>query len=160
MININNIHNGNIKLEFPSISFSQESNTYYWAIDESFEKEDESSSKVLRSLRIMLLKWIDAIVQNKEKRDILYLPFDFADEYMGVLRVSFFNENVLNVEYGYTQMTNGWKISPSQYKYFDIQINDFDSISPCIVMSIDDFIESLNICIENIDSFGNVPDSR
>lgn len=157
-IDINNIHNGIIKLEFLSISFSQESNTYYWAIDEFFEKGDESSSKILRGLRLMLLKWIDAIVQNKEKGDILYLPFDFADEYMGVLRVSFLDENILNIEYGYTQMITGWKISPSQYKHFDIQINDFDSISSSIVMSIKDFIENLNTCIKSIDSFGNVSD--
>lgn len=156
-IDINNIQEGIIKLELSPTSFSIESSTYYWAIDNFFEKEDESSSKILRNLRLMLLKWIDAIVQNKEKRDILYLPFDFADEYMGVLRISFFDDNILNIEYGYTQTTTGWKISPSQYKHFDIQINDFDSISSCVIMSIKDFIENLNICIKNIDS-GNVSD--
>lgn len=153
-IDIKRVKDGIIKLELSPISFSRESSTYYWAIDEYFQKGDEGVYKVLKNFKLMLSKWLNSILQNK-KEGVFYLPFDFSDEYIGMLKVSFFNHDITKVEYGYTQELTGWKISPSQYKKFDIHPNDYNSISSSFEISTNDFIEDLNTWIKDIDSFLN-----
>lgn len=151
-ISIRHIQEGIIKLELFPISFSRESSTYYWAIDDFFEKGDDGVNKVLRNLKLMLSKWLDAVLLN-EKKGIFYLPFDFSDEYIGILKASFFDNNVTVIEYGNTRTLTGWEILPSQYKDFDIQPNGYISISDSFEISTNDFIEDLNTWIKDIDNF-------
>jgi hypothetical protein len=151
-ISIKQIQEGILKLELSPISFLRESSTYYWAIDDFFEKGDEGVNKVLKNLKLMLSKWLDIILQN-EKKGMFYLPFDFSDEYIGMLKISFSNYNIAKVEYGCTKALTGWEISPSQYKDFNIQPNGYKPISSSFEISTKDFIEDLNTWIKNIDNF-------
>lgn len=113
-LDLRNIANASIVLSLDKVSFNQESSTYYFAIDKGFMPETESTYKVLKNFNHLVGKWINCVESISESVRIVYLPFDFVDEYLGCLRVELLPNGNLAVEYGYTEEIQGYSVNPSQ----------------------------------------------
>lgn len=81
-----------------------------FAIDPNIEPDKEDADKVKTVLKKLLDQW-KLYVSRMKADEIIYLPFDFSDEYTGCLRCEFQNDFVL-LTVGYLQSV-GWLIFPS-----------------------------------------------
>ena len=118
-LDLRNITNASIILRLDKVSFNQESNTYYFAIDKGFMPNSDSTYKVLKNLNLLVGKWGNCIGSMSDNERIVYLPFDFADEYIGCLRVELLTNGNVRVEYGYTEKIKGYSFNPSQIECLD-----------------------------------------
>lgn len=130
-INLNNISNGTISLILDEVDFIQKADTYYYAIDNQLKTDDDSTYKVLINLKELFLKWHYCLnTALKESYKSVYLPFDFADEYVGFLKVDFLSANELKVEYGYSEEIKGYSLSPSKAECLkEKALKNYDSLS-------------------------------
>lgn len=87
-----------------------ECDSYYFALDRNIEPEKEDAGKVKTVIKALLNQW-KIYVSRAESNEIIYLPFDFADEYTGCLKCEFQNDSVL-LSVGYLQF-EGWAFFPS-----------------------------------------------
>lgn len=150
VINIKDVDKNILFLELRPISFVQKTNTYFWAIDNYFLKGEENLKKVLLNIEIMLKKWIKYLEENNSSNAIVYLPFDFEDEYIGCLKIFFLSKVKIKIEYGYTEKYQGCCISPSQWNNIDYIIDDYDNLSDSFEEDLNDFIKDLNFSINQI----------
>jgi hypothetical protein len=121
--------------------------SYYFALDRVIAPEDESPEKVRVVLKRLLGQWLE-YVNNSASGDILYLPYDFSDQYIGCLRCEVADSYVTLIE-GYLNI-DGYFIPPSDIsdlvktkRYFTV------SNKNSIQIQKQDFVDELK---ENIKS--------
>lgn len=131
-LKLDKIEDGIITFRIDAIDFEEEFSTYYWAIDTGFKKDDESTRKVLLNIKNKVLFWIELLNTNSLNED-LFLPIDYADEYIGCLKISFIEHDKLAFEYGYTESLSGHEVNPSKRE--KLSVNDFNAISGRIELS-------------------------
>lgn len=135
---------GNLVLKLESIKFSQVADTYYFALDSSFMKGDESEQKVIMNLHNLLKCWF-AAVQKLESGDVKFLPFDFSDQYIGCLRVEKLEGDNILVDYGSTRKFEGSSFKPSKCEEFVLSDKDYER-------STASFICAKSVILSNIRS--------
>lgn len=84
--------------------------SYWFASDQNIEPNKEDADKVKTVIRELLNQW-KLYVSGAKSGEVIYLPFDFSDEYTGCLRCEFQNDFVL-LRVGYLQF-NGLIFFPS-----------------------------------------------
>lgn len=144
-IDIENIALGEISLKLEAVDFAQSSSTYYLSIDNFLMPEDDNTYKVLVNLNKLLSKWLTCLKSfNENNYKWVYLPFDFADEYMGFLRVSMLPNDNFQLDYGYTEEIKGYTQSPSQMEcIIDNKFNNYETLSDSIISGKKDIFENI-----------------
>lgn len=141
-------HN-NLFLELPKINFIKEADTYYFALDNLFMREIETSTKVRLNLINLFEHWINSI-NNLKKDDIVYLPFDFSDQYIGCLRIEKIDIDNISLSYGYTTQYDGTSLSPSSFEDFKISNQDYILVTESFTCLKSIIIEKIKLSIENL----------
>ena len=96
--------------------------SYYFALDNGVEPDDESPSKVFRVLRRLLEQWREHLNAASDG-DVLFLPYDFSDQYTGCLRCER-NAHGLHIAHGYSAR-EGWSFNPSDITEYVNSVDDF-----------------------------------
>lgn len=87
-----------------------ESDSYYFALDKNILPESEDAKKIKLVIKKLLEQW-KTFVSKAKSNEIIYLPFDFSDEYTGCIKCEFQNADVL-MTIGYLDF-QGWIFFPS-----------------------------------------------
>lgn len=154
-INLSSISFGMISLTLGEGNFSQKADTYYYGIDNQMNTDYNVVHKVLVNLKELILKWHDClVVALDENWRIVYLPFDFADEYVGFLKVSLVSVNLVSVEYGYSEEIRGYSLNPSNTTCLnELSLKQYDSLSESYACSHTELIhdiKSIKLTIESV----------
>ena len=110
---------------------------------------DKSINKVTLNIKQLLNCWCDAIRYLK-KDEIIFLPFDYSDQYIGCFRIKSLKNDEIIVDYGYTTKYEGWEIRPSQFHNFKINDVDYNIKTDSFQCEKYEFIESINSSINQI----------
>ena len=133
-----------LRLFSDEISFSVEADSYYLVLDNNILPSEESYKKAGIVLREMLYSWILQL-KSLGSGEIILLPLDFSDQYVGCIRIEAIDEGNVLVNYGNTTKVLGYSISPSLGQ---IKLND-----EAFKVESDSFLttkEELIITLENI----------
>lgn len=138
-------------LRIPSIKFICSADSYYLSDDKYLQTNKEGNEKVVEVLIYILLGWKSKI-KTLQHQDICFLPFDFADEYIGCLKLQLVEEDSINLQYGFSQKISGYGINPSDVESFDIEDSDFrkDSEEGKITVDKKTLLNSIDTSIRNI----------
>ncbi len=101
-------------------------NSYYLGLDPS-SPDHNCSPKV--GLKRMLTAWIREL--SSDEGDLIYLPFDFSDEYTRWLACQKISDQVLIV-FGWAEV-EGWAISPSDFSQYAHAVPGFSPDEPLLV---------------------------
>ena len=124
--------------------------SYYFALDRAIEPDSENPDKIKKVLVRLLEQWYQFVLKAKSG-EILYLPFDFSDEYVGCLRCEFQKENI-HLSIGYLQGWEGWTFYPSNISEYVISRKYFiKSGDVNLELSKKDFIFKIKKNIEEIE---------
>ena len=104
----NNTHHHDLFLHFADQVI--ECDSYYFALDRNIEPDKENADKIRAVIRELLNQW-KLYVSRAKSGEVIYLPFDFSDEYTGCLKCEFENVSVL-LTIGYLQFES-WLFFPS-----------------------------------------------
>lgn len=154
-INIDNISEGFFYLIHRESNHADKASTYYLAIDHDFMPDVEDTFKVLLNLKNVICLWIECIelVLMKKQGSVIYLPFDFQDEYIGFLRLEFLNQNTFIIDFGYSEELGGYSISPSKKRCLDnSKIKKFKVTSPNFEYDFDALLKDIKNMIKTIDN--------
>lgn len=97
--------------------------SYYLGIDR--ESPDHNCSPAV-GLRRLLQAWIREL--SSDNGDLIYLPFDFSDEYTRWLACQKIADQIL-VVFGWAEV-EGWAISPSDFSQFARAVPEFNPDEP------------------------------
>lgn len=100
--------------------------SYYLSIDPQEPEHDPSPTAGLRTL---LLSWIREL--SSSDGDLIYLPFDFSDEYTRWLACQKIADQVL-VVCGWAQV-EGWAIRPANFREYVHAVPNFRPDEPLLV---------------------------
>jgi hypothetical protein len=89
-LNFQNHGHKDLILRIPEIGLEQIADTYYFSLDISNLTENETR-KVVLNLIGLLQNWKDKLSKLQSNK-IVFLPFDYSDEYLGGLRVEFIDD--------------------------------------------------------------------
>ncbi|GAB4021056.1 hypothetical protein [Spirosoma koreense] len=134
----------------PSLSINRPADTYNFIDDDGILPGNGTDYKVRMVLKYLLEQWIVSI-QNLDENETNYLPFDFADEYLGALKIKRVGNN-LQVRYAASQRLSG--MVPSRYNKFEILDEYFTEYGNTIEVSIQDLIEAVRtqIVVNKLDN--------
>ena len=104
----NNTHHNDLFLHFGDQII--ECDSYYFALDRNVEPEKEDIDKIKAVIKELLNQW-KMYVSRAKSGEIIYLPFDFSDEYTGCLKCEF-EDDFVSLTVGYLQF-EGWLFFPS-----------------------------------------------
>lgn len=110
--NNNTLHND---LTFNFDGQTIQCDSYYFALDKLVEPDKEDSNKIKTVMKKLLEQW-QLYVSRAKSGEIIFLPFDFSDEYIGCLRGKFQNSEV-HLTVGYLEF-EGWNLFPSEISSF------------------------------------------
>jgi ribosomal protein S18 acetylase RimI-like enzyme len=101
--------------------------SYYFALDQAMLAGKESADKVRRVLIRLLDRWMEALAQATPAQ-MVYLPFDFSDEYTGCFQCRP-DGAFVEVTPGWSNRM-GWSFAPSDPGDYFFGITDFKSDAP------------------------------
>lgn len=114
--------------------------TYYFELDRPADGPTGMAA-VLRSLAALLEQWIQRVSAQSDGETV-YLPFDYSDEYTGVVVVHR-EVDVLGLWSGWSNLA-GWAHYPSDIAEFTARIGPVhETREPCVRMPRLDFIAEL-----------------
>jgi hypothetical protein len=156
-IDFKNISSGTIELHLKEVNFTQKISTYYFNMDENIESNFNESERALMSLNNLLDNWLkcmNSLIENERKS--VYLPFDFADEYIGVVRVQLMSIALLKIDYGYSEEIRGYSIAPSKFPcVMDEMLNKYSSLSGSFICEKYQFVRDVKSIKRKIDELIN-----
>ena len=98
--------------------------TYYLGLDALNDVEDSDPIPALLSL---LDGWLAALLRLRDG-DLIYLPFDFSDEYTRWVACQA-SDNELTAVFGWAEV-EGWAISPTDFSQYVRDLDDFRADEP------------------------------
>jgi hypothetical protein len=113
-----------ITIIIPDINLNSQVDSYYLCLDQLFMPDHEAPDKVEKCLKLMISSWVAAI-EKAEVSQTIHLPYDFSDQYIGVLRVKINSDNEVSLSSGHTTKYCGYEISPSTHTTLDLNVNEF-----------------------------------
>jgi hypothetical protein len=96
--------------------------SYYFALDQKFDSQEESDKKSLKVLIKLLEQWMCAVDELK-REETIFLPFDFSDQSTGCFKC-WLEDEKLKVQPGWSSK-EGWSVYPSQLDSYIKSITDF-----------------------------------
>ncbi len=89
--------------------------SYYFALDRNIDPENEDVDKIRKVLKRLLEQWLE-YAEGAEPDDVLFLPYDFSDQYTGCLRCEVQDTSVSLTD-GYLSR-EAWSVFPSDIRDF------------------------------------------
>ena len=117
-------------------NYERVADTYYFALDSGIRAGDESFEKVRTIIASLLAQWNNAV---SSRESVVFLPYDFSDEYTGCLRV-LIEDKVVHVTPGFSKR-EGWSFSPSDISGYVHSVSDFRTDGPSISFSREGWID-------------------
>jgi hypothetical protein len=114
--------------------------SYYLALDNTLLPGREDTEKVRVVLKRLIEQWLEA-AENLRDGGVIYLPYDFSDEWIGCLRCSRSGDNV-TVSHGRSSM-NGFSVIPSAVGQYMTDMIGFRPDEPTVQGDIEELIESI-----------------
>lgn len=111
---------------------------YYYVIDNKFQKKEESFEKCVDNIQSIINKWISTVLKGQIGA-CFYFPFEYEDEYIGILKINIIEINLISISYCYSSDIAGYSISPSDFQNVKIDYANFQCKNTVKVM-LDDFI--------------------
>lgn len=136
-------------LRIPSMNFSIVADSYYYMLDNSDCNNNNNNKSIIFTKLLGL--WRESLL-NLQDGDILFLPFDFSDQYIGCLRFELISDNILEGCYGITQKILGMEINPSQLDQFDIEDSDFETEIDFFSINRSNLLSCIDMSTEKIKS--------
>jgi hypothetical protein len=130
--------------------YSRVADSYYFALDPSMLPGDESPNKVRRVLIQLLQRWTDALAKATATQ-LVYLPFDFSDQYTGCFQCRP-NDDYIEILPGWSHR-EGWSLPPSDPGEYLFGITDFkfDAAAP-VKLPRDEFLRRIRESIADAES--------
>lgn len=75
-----------LNISIPELDINVDSDTFYFAIDDSLLPNEASDDKVKIGLRNLLSDW-EYVVEELPDEGITFLPFDFSDQTVSALKI-------------------------------------------------------------------------
>lgn len=148
----NSGHN-NVHVFLPKINECRTGDSYYYALDLSFMKDNESREKVLLNMENMLIGWCRS-VEDLETGEITFLPYGYFDEEIDFLWVKQISNDILLIDYGATLKYSGWNFFPSEAHTLKLSEEEYElyenSFSCTKAELIADIKSSIKELIESI----------
>lgn len=141
-------------LQLESINLTKVADTYYFTLDNSFRRGDESTNKVYLNLKQLLEGWVSSIRQI-ESGETVCLPFDFSDQYIGCLKVAALENGLISVNYGYTVKYIGSSFNPSRYADFILKDDEYKATTESFTTSKTIFLEDIKQSVSDIVALHN-----
>lgn len=113
--------------------------SYYFLIDDTIPDEPTTAGKAKTGLQILLMQWLESLRVSPD--DIIYLPFDFSDQFTRCLRCKIKGTNI-TVCAGWTHV-EGWRTLPSNIAGYSAQVTDFQPETSAIDVQRDVFMHQL-----------------
>ncbi|PSL18815.1 hypothetical protein [Chitinophaga ginsengisoli] len=132
-----------IVITISAINFHSEVDSYYLCIDPLFMPEHETPDKVEKCLRLMIKSWV-ATIDKMEVDQTVYLPYDFSDQYVGVLGIKMKSDGEVYFSAGHTTRYCGYEISPSRDTALNLKEDEFANDGGEVVLSKDILINQLS----------------
>ncbi|SHN29539.1 hypothetical protein [Chitinophaga sp. CF418] len=132
-----------ISVNISDIGFSSEVDSYYLCIDPFFMPDQEGPDKVEKCLKLMIASWM-ATIEQMEVNQIVYLPYDFSDQYIGALKVQKMSLNEISLGSGCTTKYSGFQKYPSKDTFLDLDDEEFDSDGNDTILLKNGLISQLN----------------
>lgn len=126
-------------LELRIKDFKKRADTYYFALDNCIEVKDSTIEKEKYVFEIYLSQIIKEL-QNCRIDELIYLPFDFSDQYIGCAFLSKIDTHNFKFIYGYTLKFTGYSINPSDISTFIISEHDFVPTSETYIVNVEDIL--------------------
>jgi hypothetical protein len=158
MLKINyDVSNGheNLFLEMPEGGIEETADSYYFALDNFFMPNEESTYKVISNIKFLLEGWI-TILNSIQKNDIAFLPFDYSDEYIGGLIVKQYDDLNVYISFGYTTKYTGSGMAPSQFEKIKLNQEDLRGMSPSILKLKSELLNEIQSSIKSISSLASI----
>ena len=148
---LNRNRTGHEDIVFLLGSYSRICDSYYFFVDYTFDPDDESVDKALKVMRKLLQQWINA-VDSLVEGQIIYLPFEFSDQYTGCVECTLSQDEIL-ISAGYSNR-EAWRSWPNNISTYINSINDFKAFKEfanCVVkMAKSRFREDVTRAIERL----------
>jgi len=136
-------HHRDITIIISDINFHSEVDSYYLCIDSLFMPDHETPDKVEKCLKLMIENWVVTIEKIGVDR-MVYLPYDFSDQYIGVLRVRMKSDGRIYFSAGHTTRYCGYEISPSRDTTLNLKEDEFVIDGDEVALSKDILINRLS----------------
>lgn len=152
-LNLDNIKDTSFSITLERVGFTQSTYSYYLAIDRGLLPDLDNTYKVLINLKLLVANWIDCVKSVfKNNSPVIYLPFDFSDQYLGCLRVKLLPNGALKLDFGSTREITGYSINPSQIKCLNEDIvRNYERTSDSFECNHEELLTDLNRMIVLVD---------
>lgn len=123
---------------------SWEADSYYLALDNGLLPEREDAEKVRMVLQRLLQQWLDA-VNSLRDNEVIFLPYDFSDQYTAWLRCERNGDSVTVVR-GWASV-EGWSFNPSN---IGDRLNNLPGfkIDGCVISApYNELLEAIKGCV-------------
>jgi hypothetical protein len=140
---------GDITLNLFSSKFIRHVDSYYLALDNFFMPDDESEEKVIFSLQNMIASW-SSLVDSANINDLLYLSYDFSDQYIGFLKIYIVSLTEITISVGHSTTYQGCTTNPSRAASLRLLESEFKSTTEDVVVDRRSFVFALKQALKVI----------
>ncbi|MBX2828550.1 MAG: hypothetical protein KTR22_10310 [Flavobacteriaceae bacterium] len=151
--NFANIDGSILKLKLDNGKFIEETDLYYFSLCSEKLFNHPHQFNIYRVLSTFFNQWKEKVLALTKSNKIIFLPFDFSDEYLGCLRLKVIPNDNIEIVYGYTEKVMGYEVSPDDIINLSIEtmIDDFEQTSHKFYYSKPDFIALCEDIISNLE---------
>ena len=128
-----------LHISIPELDIDGDSDTFYFAIDDSLLPNEASDDKVKISLRNLLSDW-ERTVEDLPDEGITFLPFDFSDQTVAALKI-YRSGYQLVVRHAWTLGFGGAYIHTKGEA--EIRDEDFNVYIGSMIVPIDQFLSEI-----------------
>ncbi len=135
------VNSNNNKAEFQlSDEISVSSSLYYYAIDTHFRQGDETMEKCFESIYSIVDNWKRNIT-NSLTGEKFYAPFEYEDEYLGILLFELIDDSQIKISFFYTNELSGYSILPSKSSIIDV-LFEIPAFELKVIVQKNDFLNT------------------
>ncbi|QPH55198.1 hypothetical protein [Pontivivens ytuae] len=137
-------------LTIPQLDVEVLADTYYFAL--AIEKRGVAlNERAVRKGVVALLNYWIAKVSSCEDGEVIYLPFDFSDQYTGCFQVTGMGSN-LRLSYGFS-LLEGYRVNPLDPGDYYKKVRDFKTTSDRYIdLSHEEFLGALRVAVAKIEA--------
>jgi|GEM_PF-6381616 len=115
---------------------------YYYCLDNTFFKDDETITKGLLNFVCMVENW-KINIKKLEIGSSTALPFDFSDQYIGFFIISKVDEQLVTIQSAWTLAHKGWGVNPSQLHLVNLLDDPYEVADKSYTMPLQELLDSI-----------------